>query len=74
MGLLNLAPDKPFWDFPLPSGAMDTFGFAGTDRRQLEKRVLSHDKRAWSHAFPGTHLMLELWRHADFTLVIPNDA
>jgi hypothetical protein len=27
MGLLNLAPVKPFWDFPLPSGAMDTFRF-----------------------------------------------
>jgi hypothetical protein len=20
---------------------------------------------AWSHAFPGTHLILELWRYAD---------
>jgi len=31
---------------------------------QLAGRV-STDKRAWSHAFPGTHLILELSRYAD---------
>ncbi len=34
MGLLNLTPDKPFWDFPLPSEALDDFRFVGKDRRQ----------------------------------------
>ena len=34
IGLLNLTPEKPLWDFPLPSGAMDDFRFAGKDRRQ----------------------------------------
>jgi len=34
VGLLNLTPEKPLWDFPLPSGAMDDFRFAGKDRRQ----------------------------------------
>jgi len=36
MGLLNLSPDKPLWDFPLPPPGIDT-GFAvrsGPDRRQ----------------------------------------
>src|SRR5438128_11914277 len=27
IGLLNLTPEKPFWDFPLPSGVMDDFRF-----------------------------------------------
>jgi hypothetical protein len=34
IGLLNLTPEKPFWDFPLPSGAIDDFRFADKDRRQ----------------------------------------
>jgi len=34
IGLLNLTPEKPLWDFPLPSGAMDNFRFADKDRRQ----------------------------------------
>ena len=34
IGLLNLTPEKPLWDFPLPSGAMDDFRFADKDRRQ----------------------------------------
>lgn len=25
LGLLNLTPEKPFWDFPLPQGVVDTF-------------------------------------------------
>ena len=34
IGLLNLTPEQPFWDFPLPSGATDNFTFADNDRRQ----------------------------------------
>ncbi len=34
IGLLNLTPEQPFWDFPLPSGATDNFSFADKDRRQ----------------------------------------
>ncbi len=34
-GALNLSPDKPFWDFPLPHGVMDNFHSAlGNDRRK----------------------------------------
>jgi hypothetical protein len=34
IGLLNLAPQKPFWDVPLPSTTTDNFSFAGNDRRR----------------------------------------
>jgi hypothetical protein len=34
--------------------------------RKFGNRI-STDKRPWRHAFPGTHLMLELWRDADFS-------
>jgi hypothetical protein len=34
VGLLNLTPEKPFWDFPLPSAVRDNFSFAGKDRRR----------------------------------------
>jgi hypothetical protein len=34
IGLLNLTPEKPLWDFALPSGAMDTFSFATKNRRR----------------------------------------
>ena len=34
IGLLNLTPDRPFWDFALPSIATDNFSFAGKDRRR----------------------------------------
>jgi hypothetical protein len=34
IGLLNLTPEDPFWDFPLPSAATDNFSFADKDRRQ----------------------------------------
>ena len=34
VGLLNLSPEKPFWDFPLPPAVMDNFNFAGMDRRR----------------------------------------
>jgi hypothetical protein len=33
VGLLNLTPEKPFWDFPLPASAADPFRNT-TDRRQ----------------------------------------
>lgn len=33
LGLLNLTPEKPFWDFPLPGSAADAFR-STTDRRQ----------------------------------------
>ena len=28
---------------------------------------VSTEKRAWSYAFPCAHLVLDLWRYADFT-------
>src|SRR5713101_6097634 len=31
---------------------------------------IAPDKRAWSHAFPDTHLILELWRYADLPVLI----
>ena len=31
-------------------------------------RRTSINKRVWSHAFPGTHLILGLWCHADLAL------
>jgi hypothetical protein len=34
VGLLNLTPEKPFWDFPLPPAVRDNFNFAGKDRRR----------------------------------------
>jgi hypothetical protein len=34
IGLLNLTPEKPLWDFALPSAAVDDFRFANKDRRQ----------------------------------------
>ena len=33
LGLLNLTPEKPFWDFPVPSGIMDNFR-PSQERRQ----------------------------------------
>ena len=35
IGLLNLTPEKSLWDFPLPSGTIDSFRFADKDRRQF---------------------------------------
>lgn len=36
VGLQNIAPEKPFWDFPLPAPGMDEFGrhSKGTERRK----------------------------------------
>jgi PilZ domain len=34
IGLLNLTPQQPFWDFPLPFEAPDNFSFADKDRRR----------------------------------------
>ena len=34
LGLLNLTPQKPLWDFPLPRGDLDSFQFSGNDRRK----------------------------------------
>src|SRR5260370_37836838 len=31
---------------------------------------IAPDKRPWSHASPGTHLTLEVWRYADFPVLI----
>ncbi len=36
LGLLNLTPEKPFWDFPVPSGIMDNFR-PSEDRRQSSR-------------------------------------
>jgi len=35
IGLLNVTPERPFWDFPVPPAAMDNFRFADKDRRQF---------------------------------------
>jgi hypothetical protein len=37
MGLLNVTPERPFWDFPVPPAAMDDFRFADKDRRQFAR-------------------------------------
>jgi hypothetical protein len=37
IGLLNLTPERPFWDFPVPSAAPDSFHFADKDRRQFAR-------------------------------------
>jgi PilZ domain len=37
IGLLNVTPERPFWDFALPSAAMDNFRFADKDRRQFAR-------------------------------------
>jgi len=38
IGVLNLSPDKPFWDFPLPHGVLDNFqSTAANDRRKSER-------------------------------------
>ena len=37
IGLLNVTPERPFWDFPLPSTAIDNFRFADKDRRQFAR-------------------------------------
>jgi hypothetical protein len=35
IGVLNLSPDKPFWDFSLPHGVVDTFrSTVASDRRK----------------------------------------
>ena len=36
-GLLNLTPDKPLWDFPLPNSAPDRLQTRGKDRRQYPR-------------------------------------
>jgi len=38
-GVLNLSPDKPFWDFPLPHGVMDNFHSAIANDRRKSVRV-----------------------------------
>ncbi|PYV53876.1 MAG: hypothetical protein DMG98_19730 [Acidobacteria bacterium] len=37
IGLIKLAPEKPLWDFALPSGATDTFSFATENRRRYTR-------------------------------------
>jgi hypothetical protein len=37
VGLLNIAPEKPLWDFPLPSDAPDSFQSVNADRRQASR-------------------------------------
>jgi len=34
------------------------------------RALIIPENRERSHAFPGAHLMLELWRHADFPRLI----
>jgi hypothetical protein len=33
IGLLNIAPEKPLWDFPLPSDAADTYQLGSIEQR-----------------------------------------
>jgi hypothetical protein len=40
IGLLNLTPEKPLWDFALPSGATDTFSFVTKNRRSYTRVIL----------------------------------
>jgi PilZ domain len=39
VGLLNLHPDKPFWDGPLPQGVIDTFQTTPANDRRQWRRV-----------------------------------
>lgn len=39
VGLLNLSPDKAFWDFPLPHGVVDNFRATATQDRRQSARV-----------------------------------
>jgi hypothetical protein len=39
MGLLNLSPDKPFWDIPLPTFEMDAFKHEQSGERRHFPRV-----------------------------------
>jgi PilZ domain len=39
IGHLNLSPEKPLWDFPLPPDAMDNFRFTSTNDRRQSDRV-----------------------------------
>src|SRR6266568_9010226 len=39
IGLLNLTPERPLWDFAVPSRATDTFSFATTKNRRRTIRV-----------------------------------
>ena len=43
IGLLNLSPDKPFWDVPLPHGMQDNFkSSAGNERRRWPTGEVLH--------------------------------
>lgn len=37
IGLLNIAPEKPLWDFPLPSDATDAYKSVSLERRQTPR-------------------------------------
>lgn len=37
VGLLNIAPEKPLWDFPLPSDSPDAFQAVSLERRQTPR-------------------------------------
>lgn len=39
VGLLNLSPEKPFWDLPLPHGEADNFHTTATNERRKWVRV-----------------------------------
>src|ERR1700730_10115069 len=39
VGLLNLQPDKPFWDAPLPHGGIDNFQSTPANDRRRSVRV-----------------------------------
>src|SRR5437660_1353029 len=39
VGLLNLSPEKPFWDVPLPHGVPDNFQPTAANERRKSARV-----------------------------------
>jgi hypothetical protein len=47
MGLLNLAPEKPFWDFPLPAPSADTASGNVTERRKSARLKCSNSAEVY---------------------------
>jgi PilZ domain len=47
MALLNLAPEKPFWDFPLPVQTMDTVSAVVTERRKSVRLKCSNSAEVY---------------------------
>ena len=53
VGLLNLSPEKPFWDMPLPHGVADNFQpTAANDRRKSVRVQCSTSLELHAHGQP----------------------